>query len=43
MDKGRTDQKIFESKSEEIRRRGRPILRWLEDVEKDLWEMKVKK
>ena len=24
------------------RRKGRPRLRWLEDVEKDLWEMKVK-
>ena len=22
---------------------GRPRLRWLEDVEKDLWEMKVKR
>jgi hypothetical protein len=22
---------------------GRPILRWLEDDEKDLWEMKVKR
>jgi len=33
--------KIFERKPEGSRR-GRPSLRWLEDVEKDLWETKVK-
>ena len=38
MDQGRTFKKVFESKPEG-RRRGR--LRWLEDVEKDLREMKV--
>ena len=43
MDQGRTVKKIFESKPEGSRRRGRPRLRWLEDVEKDLWEMKVKR
>ena len=38
MDQGRTYKKIFESKPEGSRRRGRPRLRWLEDVEKDQWE-----
>ena len=42
-DQGRTVKKIFESKSEGSRRRGRPRLRWLEDVEKDLQKMKVKR
>jgi hypothetical protein len=36
-------KKIFESKTEGSGRRGRPSLRWLEDVEKVLWEMKFKK
>jgi hypothetical protein len=36
MDQGRAVKKIFESKSEVSRRRGRPTLRWLEFVEKDL-------
>jgi len=31
----------YESKQESIRR-GRPRSRWLEDVQKDLWEIKVK-
>ena len=43
MDQGRTVKKIFESKLEGSRRRGRPRMRWLEDVEKDLQEMKVKR
>jgi len=43
MNKGRTVKKVFDSKLEEIRRRRRHRLRWLEDVEKDLWEMKVKR
>jgi hypothetical protein len=34
--------KIIESKSEGSRRRGRPRLRWLEVVEKDLREMRVR-
>jgi hypothetical protein len=43
MDQGRRVKKIFENKPEGSRRRGRPRLRWLEDMEKDLWEMKGKK
>jgi len=43
MDKGRTDKKIFYSKQEGSRRRGRPRFRWLEDVWKDLLLMKVKR
>jgi len=43
MDQVRTVKKILESKPEESRRRGRPRMRWLEDVEKDLHEMKVKR
>jgi hypothetical protein len=42
MDQGRTD-KIFESKTAGSIRRGRPRLRWLEDVEKDLWEKKAQR
>jgi len=34
--------KVFESKSEGSRRRGRPRLRWLEYVEKDLREVRVR-
>jgi hypothetical protein len=41
MDQGRIVKKIFEGKPEEGRKRERPRLRWLEDVEKDLLEMKV--
>jgi len=36
MDQGGAVKKIFESKSEVSRRRGRPRLRWLKFVEKDL-------
>jgi hypothetical protein len=43
MDEGRTVKKIFESKLDGSRRRGRPRLRWLEDVVKGLREMKVKR
>jgi len=39
----RTVKKVFESKPEGSRRRGRPRLRWLEDVVKDLQELKVKR
>jgi hypothetical protein len=43
MDQGRTVKKIFESKPEGSRRKGRSIMKWLEDVEKDLREKKVKR
>ena len=43
MDQGRTVTKILESNLDRSRRKGRLRLKWLEDVEKDLWEMKVKK
>jgi hypothetical protein len=43
MDQGRTVKKILESKPEGSRRRGRPRMRCLEDVEKDLREIKVKR
>jgi hypothetical protein len=43
MDQGRTVKKIFESKLEGSRRWGRPRLRWVEEVQKDLHETKVKR
>jgi len=43
LDQGRSVKKIFESNPAGSRRRGRPRLRWLEDTEKDLREMKVKR
>jgi hypothetical protein len=43
MDQERTVKKVSESKVEGSRRRGRPRLRWLEDVEKDLREKKTKR
>jgi hypothetical protein len=43
MAQGMKVKKITESKREGSRRRGRSILRWLEDVEQDLLEMKVKR
>jgi len=39
----RAVKKLFESQLEESRRMGRPRMGWLADVEKDLWEMKVKR
>jgi hypothetical protein len=42
MDHGRTVKKVFQSKPEG-RRREIHILRWLEDVEKDLREKKIKR
>ena len=42
MDQGREVIQALESKLVGSRR-GRPRLRWLEDVEKDLQEMKVKR
>lgn len=41
MDQGREVIKVLESKLSGSRR-GRPRLRWLQDAEKDLQEMKVK-
>jgi hypothetical protein len=38
-----TVKKMSGSKPDGSRRRGRPRLRWLKDVEKDLREMKVNK
>ena len=42
IDQGRRVKKIFESDLEGSRRRGRPRIRWLEGIEKDLREIKVK-
>jgi predicted metal-binding protein len=42
MDQRRRIKKVFGSKPEGSRRSGRPRLRWLEDVDKYLREMKVK-
>ena len=43
MDQRKTVKKIFESKPQGSRRTGRPRLRWLEDVQKYLREMKFKR
>jgi hypothetical protein len=44
MDQGRkVKKKKIENKPEGSIRRGRSRLRWLEDVEKDLQEIKIKK
>jgi hypothetical protein len=43
IDQGRRCKKIYESKQEGSRRRGRHRLRWMEDVEKDLLDMKFKR
>jgi hypothetical protein len=43
MDHGRTVKQIFGSKPEGSRRSGRPTLRWLENTERGLREMKVKR
>jgi len=39
MDQGTTVKKIFESKPVGSRRRGRPRMRWLKEVEKDVREV----
>jgi hypothetical protein len=41
MEHGRIIKKIFESKPEGRRRMGRPRLRWFEDAEEDLPEVKM--
>jgi hypothetical protein len=43
MDQGREVIKVHESKLAGSRRRGRPRLRWLEDAEKDVQDMNVKR
>jgi hypothetical protein len=43
VDHGRIVKKIFESTPEGRRRTARPTLRWSEDVEDDLRNMKVKR
>jgi hypothetical protein len=44
VDHGRVVKKIFESKPEGRRRRmGRSRVRWLEDVEKDLRDVNIKR
>ena len=43
MDQRWIVKKIFESKLADSRIMRRPAMRWLEDVQKDLWEMKVKR
>jgi hypothetical protein len=42
IDRGGTVTKVFWSRPEERRRRVRPRLRWLEDAEKDPWEMSLR-
>jgi hypothetical protein len=41
--KGGGGQEEEEEEEEEEKRRGRQRLRWLENAEKDLWDMKVKR
>jgi hypothetical protein len=41
-DQGRTAKTISESKPEGSKSRGRPRLRWVEDVEMELREMKFR-
>jgi len=43
MDQGRTVTKTFESKPEGRRKRGRPRVRWLYVMEKNLRQMMFKK
>jgi len=43
MDQGRTVKEVFESQPEGGRRVGRPRMRWLEDVEKNVGDMNVKR
>jgi len=43
IEQGRVVKETFQSKSEGRRRMGRPKLRWLKDVERDLREMSIKR
>jgi len=43
IDQGRRVKKKFERELEGSRRKGRPRLLWLEDIEKDLCEIEVKR
>jgi hypothetical protein len=43
MDQGRVVKILFQSKPEGRRRMAGPRLRWFEDDENDLWELKVKR
>jgi len=43
IDEGRIVKKIFERETEGSIRKGRPRLRWLEYIEKDVRETEVKK
>jgi hypothetical protein len=43
MDQGRAVKKVFENKSEGSRIMGRPRLRWLKNVEKNVRNMKIKR
>jgi len=43
IDQGRRVKKIFEWEPEGSRRKGRPRLGWLENIEKNLWEVNFKR
>jgi hypothetical protein len=43
VDQTRVGKQIVESKAEGRRKVGGPRLRWLEDAQNDLWELKVKR
>jgi hypothetical protein len=43
IDQGRRVKKIFKREPEGSRKQGRPRMRWLEEIEKNLREIKVKR